>query len=97
MAIPFKIEGGNLMARLFGETLRVEAHGPDALRIRARPGLNVADPHVNALLDPPPSDALIKIADAQASIQNGRIRAELKVVPRHGADVLQQRETALRR
>lgn len=82
----FRIEDGALVARLFGETLRVEAHGPDALRTRARPGLSVAEPHVSAFLDPQPADPKIAIDGTRASITNGRIRADLKVVPRHGAD-----------
>lgn len=91
---PFRIEDGALVARMFGETLRIEAHGPDALRTRARPGLTVADPHVSALLPPALAAAEIRIDGPSASITNGRIRAELKVVPRHGAD--QPKEVVIR-
>lgn len=91
---PFRIEDGALVARMFGETLRVEAHGPDALRTRARPGLTVAEPHVSALLPPAPTAPEIAIDGPRASITNGRIRAELKVVPRHGAD--QPKEVVVR-
>jgi alpha-D-xyloside xylohydrolase len=90
----FRIEDGALVAQLFGETLRVEAHGPDALRTRARPGLTVAEPHVSALLPPAPSESEIRIDGTTASIANGRIRAELKIVPRHGAD--QPKEVVIR-
>ncbi len=91
---PFRIEDGALVARMFGETLRVEAQGPDALRTRARPGLTVAEPHVSALLPPAPATPDIRIDGPRASITNGRIRAELKVVPRHGAD--QPKEVVIR-
>jgi alpha-D-xyloside xylohydrolase len=94
MTKPFAIEDGALVARLFGETLRIEAHGPDALRTRARPGLQVAEPHVSALLPAPPVVPEIEIGEASASIRNGRIRADLRVVPRHGAD--QPKEVVIR-
>ena len=47
---PFRIGDGAPVARKFGETLRVTAHGQDAPRSRARPGLAVAKPHVTAPL-----------------------------------------------
>jgi alpha-D-xyloside xylohydrolase len=90
----FRIEDGALVVRMFGETLRVEAHGPDAIRTRARPGLTVAEPHVSALLSTKPTSPEIEIDAYRACITNGRIRAELKVVPRHGAD--QPREVVIR-
>ena len=94
MPSPFRIEDGALVARLFGETLRIEPHGPDALRVRARPGLTVADPHVSALLPPVPTTPVIDLSDTAAHITNGRLRAEARVVPRHGAD--QPREVVIR-
>lgn len=47
---PFLIGGGAPVARICSETLRIDAHGQDALRTRARPGLMMAEPHVTALL-----------------------------------------------
>jgi alpha-D-xyloside xylohydrolase len=94
MPSPFRIEDGALVARMFGETLRIEPHGPDALRVRARPGLAVAEPHVSALLPPAPTTPVIDLSDTAAHITNGRLRAEARVVPRHGAD--QPREVVVR-
>jgi hypothetical protein len=50
---------------MLGETLRIEPDGRDALRIRARPGLQLAQRYVSALLPPPslPAKAQIEIAD----------------------------------
>lgn len=74
---------------MFGETLRVEAHRPDALCIRARLGLTVVEPHVNALLSPAPAPASadIVVDGTRERLTNVRIRAELRDVPRHGADL----------
>jgi len=91
---PFQIEDGALVARMFGETLRVEAHGANALRTRARPGLIVAEPHVSALLLSASTSPDILIDVNRASITNGRIRADLTVMPRHGAD--QPKEVVIR-
>ncbi|MBO6637850.1 MAG: hypothetical protein JJ920_07250 [Roseitalea sp.] len=87
LTTPFIDDHGALACRFGGETLRIEPWGPDALRVRARPGLEVTDPHVSALLGPPSSDSSITIGPDHAALTNGRIRAELRIVERYGADV----------
>jgi alpha-D-xyloside xylohydrolase len=57
------------------EVLWIEAWGPDALRVRATKGPVMPDEDW-ALL-PRPTPARIEIADGQASISNGAIRAEI--------------------
>jgi len=83
----FAPDGSALIIRFNGEIIRIEARGPDALRVRARPGGTVAEPHVSALLPAGPSSPEIEIGQATASIANGRIRAELCLVRRLGADM----------
>jgi hypothetical protein len=51
---PFRAERGTLLCRFGGETIRIEPWGPDALRTRARPGLTVTEPPVDARPPPPP-------------------------------------------
>lgn len=91
---PFWAEAGALLVRFGGETIRIEPWGPDALRVRSRPGLAVAAPHVDALLAPAPAEATVVIDGSRASIANGRLRAELHVKERYGADV--KREVVIR-
>ncbi|MGP1397651.1 MAG: glycoside hydrolase family 31 protein [Inquilinaceae bacterium] len=91
----FQDEGGALTCRFGGETIRVEPWGPSALRVRARPGLDVVDPHVNALLPVAPAKAAsVDIAETRATLTHGGIRAELAIVDRYGADV--KREVVIR-
>lgn len=92
--VPFAEEDGALLCRFGGETLRLEPWGPDALRLRARPGLSVAEPHVDALLPPTSSQARIEIAPDRAAVTNGRLCAELRIKERYGADV--KREVVIR-
>ncbi|MEQ8942918.1 MAG: glycoside hydrolase family 31 protein [Roseitalea porphyridii] len=88
---PFWQDGGALLCRFGGETLRVEPWGADAVRVRARPGLEIVEPHVSALLDPAPiASASVSIDQRSATLTNGRIRAELTIVERYGADVKQE-------
>lgn len=59
-----------------GEVVRVEAWGPDGIRVRAaRP--RVFDDLPGALLDRPAERGEVKIAEDQARVTNGLIRAEL--------------------
>jgi alpha-D-xyloside xylohydrolase len=83
----FRSESGRLVCRFNGETIRLEPWGPDALRVRARPGRDVRPAVVEALLLPPPIDATITCSETRARIANGRIAAEVTLVHRYGADV----------
>lgn len=94
MDSPFSIEGGALLCRFGGETLRIEAWGPDALRVRARPGPALAALPVDALLPAPAAPAAIEIGEGRAAITRGRLRAEAVIRDRYGADV--KRELVLR-
>ena len=87
MTTTFINDDGALVVRFNGEIIRIEPLGPDALRLRARPGLTVVEPHVSALLPAARCDALVSIDDRSASITNGLIRAEVRLQRRHGADV----------
>ena len=90
MAETFSTDGDALVIRFNGEILRIEPWGPNALRVRARPGGTVAEPHVSALLPPDPTQSDIAIGDARASIANGRITARVRLTRRLGADVPQE-------
>ena len=94
MAGPIQQDDDAILCRFSGETLRVEPWGPDANRVRARPGLEVPLPHVDALLPATASSPRIEIGSETASLINGRIRTELEIVGRYGADV--KREVVIR-
>jgi alpha-D-xyloside xylohydrolase len=63
------------------ETLRIEAWGPDGLRVRAALGAPISDPlaGVGAIVDPVPASgpADVSIGPAGARIANGAIAAEV--------------------
>eukprot|EP00873_Tetraselmis_striata_P013140 jgi/Tetstr1/433404/TSEL_022678.t1 len=61
--------------------------GPDAVRVRARPGRGLVAPHVDALLPAPAGRAEIEIGADRASLTHGRIRAEITLTERYGADI----------
>jgi len=86
----FTAEPHALTVRFAGETLRIEAHGPDALRIRARPGGAVVAPHVSALLDPADTTPEVQAGEDRGHIVNGRIRADVRLTRRLGADVTRE-------
>lgn len=94
MADVFTQDGNALLCRFNGETLRIEPWGADALRVRARPGQTLAEPHVDALLPVDSQSADVTINSEKASITRGRIRAEFWIKVRYGADV--RRELMLR-
>ena len=97
MAETYSRDGSALVIRFNSETIRIEAWGPDALRVRARPGGDVVAPHVSALLDPVPTSPEIEIDGRHARITNGRIRAEVRLARRLGADVNTEPEITFRR
>ncbi|MFC0434346.1 TIM-barrel domain-containing protein [Kutzneria buriramensis] len=65
--------GDALEWRARGETLRIEAWGPDAVRVRAVPGGELLDDLPGALLDTPPTGgkAQITIDEHHATFVNG--------------------------
>lgn len=93
MTVFSEIDGG-LEIRFLGETLRIAPWGPNALRVRARPGRELAPPHVDALLPAQPTQSAIAIDDTVARIVNGRITAEVTLRQRYGADL--RREAVIR-
>jgi alpha-D-xyloside xylohydrolase len=84
---PFATEDGALICRLHGETIRIEAWGPNAVRVRARPGQGVAEPHVSALSPAEGGTPDVVIEDRVARLRNGAITAEIVIVDRYGADL----------
>ncbi len=76
----FRDLGDALEWRARGETLRVEAWGPDAVRVRATPGGPLLDDLPGALLDVPPGGAKpprISIAEHDATLVNGAITVRI--------------------
>ncbi len=90
----FQDDGGALVWCFGGEVGRVEPWGADGLRVRSRPGLTLAVPHVDALLPVAPARGQVVIDGDRASITHGRIRTEARIKERYGADV--KREVILR-
>lgn len=83
----FQTAEGGLECRFMGETLRILPWGRDALRVQARPGLGLSAPHVDALLPVEHQEAGIEIGETRASITRGRLRADITLVDRYGADL----------
>jgi len=73
----FRIHQGKITWSGNNETLQLEAWGKDSLRVRARYGHEIRQDLVNALLDPPPSEAQIDLVDERAILRNGAITAEV--------------------
>ncbi|MET9225723.1 glycoside hydrolase family 31 protein [Lentzea sp. NPDC003310] len=74
----FRDLGTALEWRARGETLRVEAWGPDSVRVRATPGGPLLDDLPGALLDaPPPAEVEIKIADDHATLVVGALTVRI--------------------
>ena len=84
----FSNEGGALIARRQGETLRIEPWGPDALRVRATMAMDLNDQNWALTEAPAPMEGRVEIGSEphwvgdgtwderpRASIANGRIRA----------------------
>ncbi|WP_158849685.1 glycoside hydrolase family 31 protein [Saccharothrix deserti] len=70
----FRDLGNALEWQANGETLRIEAWGPDAVRVRATPGGPVLDDLPGALLDAPPGGKPeIGIAEHHATLVNGAL------------------------
>jgi len=94
MTVFSEVDGG-LEIRFMGETLRILPWGPNALRVRARPGRELAAPHVDALLPAAsPQAGVVVIGETSARVMNGRIAAEVTLKERYGADI--KREAVIR-
>ncbi|MDO4285705.1 MAG: glycoside hydrolase family 31 protein [Eubacteriales bacterium] len=76
----FEQQGGALIFRENGETVRLEPWGRDSLRVRSVMLGEILETNA-ALLAPQQTQAQIEISDTCAVITNGRIRAELNVQP----------------
>ncbi len=92
--VVFSKAGGGLECRFMGEILQIVPWGADALRLRARPGTELVPGHVDALLPVSGQSAEIEIDETRASISRGRVRAEVTLTDRYGADI--KREAVVR-
>ncbi len=90
----FSQTDGGLECRFMGEVLRIAPWGDDALRVRARPGTALVPGPVDALLPVQDQTARIEIGEDRASITRGRLRAEITLTTRYGADI--KREAVIR-
>jgi alpha-D-xyloside xylohydrolase len=90
MTLRMTNEAGVLICNFYAETIRIEAHGPDSLRVRARQGRTVLDPEWSALLAAPPQQTVIVIGPKLATICCGKLMAEVSCVDRYGAEVKQE-------
>lgn len=77
----FEENNGKLLFRENGETVAISPWGNDSLRVCAAIMSDIQEESAGLTLRPPVSHAQITINDCQASIQNGKIRAELSVQP----------------
>lgn len=86
MTVHFRAFDSAVEWRAKGETLRVEAWGPDAVRVRASPGGPLADGLPGALLDRPPAGAVPRVTVAadgdSAVLVNGALTVRIDA---HGA------------
>lgn len=73
----FEVHGGRVVWRGNGETLVVEAWGPDSARVRATLKGDVLDTDW-ALLPPAPTDARVDVDGERAVLTNGRLRVVLE-------------------
>ena len=86
----FVNEAGALVCQFNGEVIRIEACGPNSLRVRSRPGRSVMDPEWSAILPQPKQSTMVAFDDKLASISCGAIRAEVRLTERYGADTKQE-------
>lgn len=86
----FTADKGGLLCSFGAEVVRIDPHGPNAFRVRARPSLSLVPGHVDALLPVAGADAVIDITPRRATITHGTIMAEAYIKERYGADVKQE-------
>lgn len=72
----FRKDGNRLTGVMGGEVIWIEPYGKDCLRFRSSARGKI-EPLNWTLLPPPPAEAEIQIAEEGASIQNGKLRAEI--------------------
>jgi alpha-D-xyloside xylohydrolase len=75
---------GALLCRRNAEILRIEAWGPDALRVRGTVAANFRDEELSALLPEARRDARVTTAPEAARIENGRLACEASIARTHG-------------
>lgn len=74
----FFIENNSLVWRGNGETLMIQPWGPNSLRLRSRMMGDILNEDFALLPNPPAHGPVqIEVEEQQASIVNGKIRAEL--------------------
>lgn len=79
----FSRDGDRIVARHNGETLWLDPIGPNGMRLRATKNARIDTGRPGALLEALPAhDAAIDLTDEAAILTNGRLRAELHLVPR---------------
>lgn len=69
---PFQTQAAALVWRRGAQTLRLEAWGPDCVRVRCTESPSIDDRPM-ALVEPLPADAQIAIADGESVLVNGRV------------------------
>src|SRR4249920_3189140 len=77
MGLLTQLDGNALEWRGEHEIVRIEAWGPDALRVRGTVWSQIRDDLPGALLDGGPAQAEVDITPGGARIGNGRIAAEV--------------------
>ncbi len=80
----FSISNTGLICRIGRETLVLEAHGPSAIRVRATKNARFDESLPSGLLPdlPAPASAEPSIDGELATLTNGRLRAEVRKMPR---------------
>ncbi|WP_430448637.1 glycoside hydrolase family 31 protein [Rhodophyticola sp.] len=79
----FSRDGDRIVARHNGETLWLDPIGPNGMRLRATKNARIDMERPGALLETLPAhDAAIDLTGEAAILTNGRLRAELRLVPR---------------
>ena len=82
--VPFTDTGAALRCRIGRETLEISPVGPSSIRVRATKNARFDDSLPSGLLPDPPSaaDPAIEIGTDRATVTNGRLRAEVRRMPR---------------
>lgn len=92
MPTVFRQDGDRIIARFAGETLWLDPVGTNAARLRATKNARMDTDRPGALLDKlPASDAQVSLHEDHAVLVNGRLRAELRLMPRGMGPALEVR------
>ena len=84
MGPTFTDRQGALLCRYSGETIRIDAWGPDGLRVRATVADDFRDEALSALLPEARRDGQVTIEADGARIENGRLACEVFIASTHG-------------